>query len=200
MCNRRQSLTRLLVTLALLATFLSVARISTWAAGAINGQSQAAIAWANRPALKPTQEYGTTTTLSGPSGTFTTQQATTFTATVEGVLTASKAKTTSVAQPTGTVTFLDNGVNIPGCVNIALVNQIATCTVTLAKGTHVITAVYGGDTTYFGSTSGNSLTLRFTLDPAEVPEADSLILFGSGASGVTAWLGWQWKKLKRRSK
>jgi hypothetical protein len=200
MCNRRPNLTRLILTLALLAALLSVAPIPTWAAVAPNAPSQRAVDGLGKPALVP--EIQTTTTLTGPSGTFTTPQALTFTATVQEGATASQAKkSVTIPSPAGTVTFLDNGVNIPNCVNVALINHVATCTVTLGKGTHVITAVYSGDSFYMGSTSGNSLTLLFTFnDPAEVPEADTLVLFGGGASGVTLWLGWQWKKLKRRSK
>ena len=68
----------------------------------------------------------------------------TFTATLSG----------SGGTPTGTVTFQDAGVNVAGCINVALVSGVATCpTAALAAGTHPMTAVYGGDATYFGNTS-----------------------------------------------
>jgi hypothetical protein len=182
MSNHKRCLAQPILTLALLVAFLIAAPISTWAAFIPEGQ------------------FETTTTLTGPSGTFSSPQSLTFTATVDVVSQPTQAKKIAAAPiPTGTVTFLDNGVNIPGCVNVTLVNRIATCTVTLGKGTHVITAVYSGSTFFVGSASGNSLTLMFTFnDPAEVPEADTLALFAGGASSVTLWLGWQWKKLKRR--
>ena len=34
--------------------------------------------------------------------------------------------------------------------------------------------------------------------PAEVPEADTLLLLGGGLGGLATWLGWQWKRLKRK--
>jgi hypothetical protein len=71
--------------------------------------------------------------------------AVTFTATV--VVTPPTA-------PTGTVTFIDDGVNIPGCVNVPLTGTTAQCTTSsLPVGTHAITAQYSGDGNYNGSTS-----------------------------------------------
>ncbi len=56
--------------------------------------------------------------------------------------------------PTGSVTFQDGGANIAGCVNRAVAARVAACTVsTLTAATHTITAVYGGNGTYAGSTS-----------------------------------------------
>ena len=55
--------------------------------------------------------------------------------------------------PTGSVTFKDSATNIAGCVNVAR-ELPATCTTSsLGIGSHSITAVYGGDTTFNGSTS-----------------------------------------------
>jgi hypothetical protein len=34
----------------------------------------------------------------------------------------------------------------------------------------------------------------FTSGPAEVPEADTLLLFGGGMCGLVTWIGWQWRK------
>jgi hypothetical protein len=36
--------------------------------------------------------------------------------------------------------------------------------------------------------------------PAEVPEADTLLLFGGGIGGLATWVGWQWRKVRARSK
>lgn len=36
--------------------------------------------------------------------------------------------------------------------------------------------------------------------PAEVPESDTLLLFGGGLGGLATWLGWQWRKVRARSK
>lgn len=36
--------------------------------------------------------------------------------------------------------------------------------------------------------------------PAEVPEADTLLLFGGGIGGLATWLGWQWRKARSKSK
>ncbi|MGB8647349.1 MAG: Ig-like domain repeat protein, partial [Anaerolineae bacterium] len=88
----------------------------------------------------------TTTTVATSGSPSTYGSAVTFTATVSG----------SPATPTGTVNFLDNGTTIGAC-NAQTLDGTghATCTTsTLTLGTHSnITAVYGGDRNYFGSTS-----------------------------------------------
>ena len=160
-------------------------------------------------------EYGgkipTTTTLTGPSGSYTSAQSFTFTAAVAqaagGVtqVSSSIGKTTVRAPAqTGTVTFYDNGAPIPGCSPVALdpVTHVATCTVTLGAGTHMISAVYSGDANFAPSTSTTTLTLNGTQQvvlkfPAEVPEADTLLLFGGGLGGLGVWLRWQWSKRRR---
>lgn len=65
----------------------------------------------------------------------------------------------AVGTPTGTVAFQDGGANISTCASQALTSSVATCSVTYtAVGTHTITAVYGGDTNFTGSTS-SALTI-----------------------------------------
>ncbi len=36
--------------------------------------------------------------------------------------------------------------------------------------------------------------------PKEVPEGDTLLLFGGGIGGLATWVGWQWRKTRARSK
>ena len=85
-----------------------------------------------------------TTTLGSGLNPSTYGQPVTFTATITPVSPA----------PTGTVTFQDGGANIAGCVNRTVAARVATCTVSaLTATTHTITAVYGGNGTYAGSTS-----------------------------------------------
>lgn len=36
--------------------------------------------------------------------------------------------------------------------------------------------------------------------PKEVPEADTMLLFGGGIGGLATWLGWQWRKTRSRVK
>ena len=151
----------------------------------------------------------TITTLAGPSGNFTAPQSFTFTATVTEAQNApSRSTKTGVRAPnqvpTGTVTFYDNGVAIPTCTSVPLVGGVATCTVTLGAGTHVISAVYSGDANFNGSTSTTTLTLAIGQTvvlkfPAEVPEADTLLLMSGGIGGLGVWLRWQWSKRKRVS-
>lgn len=57
--------------------------------------------------------------------------------------------------PDGTVTFKMGGVDIPGCVDVALVGGQATCDPgVLDVGTYVITADYAGSAMYFPSSDG----------------------------------------------
>jgi sugar lactone lactonase YvrE len=73
-------------------------------------------------------------------------QAITFTAVVHG----SKPGT-----PTGTVTFKDHGVALPGNSTVQLSGGAATFLIsTLSAGAHSITATYNGDDTFGASTSG----------------------------------------------
>lgn len=43
----------------------------------------------------------------------------------------------------------------------------------------------------------DSATVQVVDRPAEVPEADTLLLFGGGIGGLVTWLGWQMRKRKR---
>ena len=72
-------------------------------------------------------------------------QSVTFTATVT-------ATTAGAGTPTGTVTFKDNGTAI-GMGNLSAGGTATFTTSTLTTGSHSITAVYGGDTNFAGSTS-----------------------------------------------
>ena len=76
-------------------------------------------------------------------------QSATYTATV-----APPASRSGPIEPSGSVEFLDNGTPIPSCLNQALVNLSASCTLTYnTVGTHSITASYGGDSNFTGSTA-----------------------------------------------
>ncbi len=82
-------------------------------------------------------------------------QSVTFTATVSPVLAAS-------GTPTGMVTFRDGTTNL--FTSALTTSGVATfTTTTLGAGTHAITAVYGGDANFSGSTSA---TLTQTVNPA----------------------------------
>src|SRR6266581_2175518 len=74
-------------------------------------------------------------------------QSVTFTATVTG--------STTVATPTGTVQFKD-GTTVLATISVTTTAGVTTATFTtstLAVGSHSITATYGGDTNFTGSTS-----------------------------------------------
>jgi adhesin/invasin len=57
-------------------------------------------------------------------------------------------------EPSGTVEFFDKGKPIAGCTAQPLVNSTGTCSVVYRRaGSHSITAMYGGDANFTGSTS-----------------------------------------------
>ncbi len=89
----------------------------------------------------------TTTALSSSVNPSVSGQSVTFTATVT-------ANPPGAGTPTGTVTFQDPGVNIPGCVARPMVGGIAVCTHTFGGvGSYSVTAVYSGDANFLASTS-----------------------------------------------
>ncbi|MGA7988942.1 MAG: Ig-like domain-containing protein [Candidatus Dormiibacterota bacterium] len=86
--------------------------------------------------------------------------------------------------PTGTVTFIDGASGIAGCVATPLVGGVASCSVAYpAAGTHAITAVYGADLNFTGSTS---LVLTQTINQgatvAAVTSSVSPSVSGEGVS------------------
>ena len=95
--------------------------------------------------------------------------------------------------PTGTVDFLADGTSIPGCAATALSAGTATCSVdTLLAGTRTMTAVYGGDASFNGSSSA-----PFTQTIIGIPDASlstvtaspvSVIADGVDAATVTVTL------------
>jgi len=78
-----------------------------------------------------------------------------------------------VAQPSGSVTFLDGGEAIAACAKQPLTARTssltATCKLTYAKtGAHHISASYSGDANFRGSTSSPPQTLSIVADPVHV--------------------------------
>ncbi len=90
----------------------------------------------------------------------------TFTATVSGGF-----------SPTGSVTFQNNGVDIAGCVNVALTGLTAQCVTTaLPQGSNPVTAVYNGDLNNLTATSNTVTQVVLTgttivLSPGNITEA-----------------------------
>ncbi|MCQ8189701.1 beta strand repeat-containing protein [Streptomyces rugosispiralis] len=90
-------------------------------------------------------QANTTTTLTSSPNPSTTGQNVTFTATVAAVPPATGI-------PTGNVTFvISGGPTLTGTLNAA--GQATVSTNTLTTGAHTVTATYGGDTCFAGSTS-----------------------------------------------
>jgi len=113
-------------------------------------------------------------------------QSVVFTATV-------KPTATTTATPSGTVTFKDGATTLG---KTALTNGSAAFTTsTLAAGTHSITAVYGGDTTFIGSTSGalsqvvnkaaTTTSLTVTPNPSQFNQTVTLKATVTSATGAT---------------
>jgi hypothetical protein len=81
------------------------------------------------------------------------------------------------ANPTGTVTFLDNGLPIGTCGAVTLSGGSATCTVTLAGGGHSLSASYSGDANNQPSVSAAVLTIAPipALDPRALAALAALL-------------------------
>lgn len=139
----------------------------------------------------------TTTTLTSSTNPSTVGQAVTFTANVQSAQCGGAApqpkNPNTIPSPTGTVTFKDNGV----VMGTGTLSSPATFTTSsLTKGSHNITAEYGGDVNYSGSQS--AILLQQVSGPAEVPEADTLLLIGGGIGGLATWLCFQWAGRRRK--
>src|SRR5260221_1926070 len=91
------------------------------------------------PAPGPTGSADVSTTLDSSSYTASPGQSLTFTASVTG----------NAGPATGTVAFRDNGVAIAGCGAVAMSGAKANCaTASLTAGTHAITGLYSGNSSY----------------------------------------------------
>ena len=121
---------------------------------------------------------------------------TTYTATVN-----SMPGRLGTMQPTGTVDFLDGGHTIASCTNQRLTSAGATCTVSYnTPGSHNITAQYGGEANFRGSSAPAqpvnvvqppprvlgfiSSTMQWTFDSTSI-YTKVLKLVVNGASGST---------------
>ncbi|HVI06756.1 MAG TPA: FG-GAP-like repeat-containing protein [Candidatus Binatia bacterium] len=120
------------------------------------------------------QQAGTTVGLNAPA-TANVNQSVTFTATVSPQTSGT---------PTGTVTFMDGSTQIGSGSLTAGVATFSTSS--LAAGAHSITAVYGGDSNFTGSTSSaSSLTVTaagFTLSSSALSSAS--VMPGSSAQST----------------
>ena len=97
------------------------------------------------PATVPVSMASTTTNLSSSASTSVFGQSVTFTATI-GVVAP------GAGVPTGSVTFKDGSTTL-GTGTLNSTGMATFATTTLAVGSHTITAVYGGDPNFSGSTS-----------------------------------------------
>jgi len=60
-----------------------------------------------------------------------------------------------------------------------------------------LTANYAGDTNCPAGATQVALSLTVNAPTAEVPEADTLLLLGSGLGGLAMWARWQWSKRRK---
>ncbi|HVQ38409.1 MAG TPA: Ig-like domain-containing protein, partial [Pyrinomonadaceae bacterium] len=119
--------------------------------------------------------FDTTTTLGSVPASPNTGQAVLYTATVAS---NPSGNPTAVG---GTVTFKDNTVDIPGCVNKPVSSGTATCNVAaIGTGSHSVVAHYSGDGNFDPSQSsavvqsvnkgGTSIALTFSTNPSKVTQ------------------------------
>src|SRR5256714_13672906 len=122
----------------------------------------------------------TTTTVASSANPATVGTTVTFTATASGT------------NPTGNVNFTDSGTSISGCASVALsgagnVRTAACSTSSLAVGSHVIVANYGGDA---GNAASSSATLSQVIsNSTEVVWVDDAVPAGAlpASDGGDAW-------------
>jgi Bacterial Ig-like domain (group 3)/Autotransporter beta-domain len=126
---------------------------------------------------------GTTTTIVSSVNPSTFGQPVIFTATVNG----------SGGNPTGPVTFKD-GANVIGTGTLNGNGQATLATSSLSAGNHAITAVYGGDSTFSGSTSpvlsqvvnmaATTTTLASSANPVEARKPVTFTATVTSSSGT----------------
>ncbi len=125
----------------------------------------------------------TATTLASSSNPSSLGKAVTFTAKVTTIAPA-------VGQPTGTVTFKDGATTL-GAGALANVGGTATATFTtssLSAGSHPITGVYGGDTTFLASTSAPlTQTVSYVFSGFQTPLATAGTLQSPTNSGTQSF-------------
>ena len=109
------------------------------------------------------------------------------------------------ANPGGSAVTMATGRTIPAGSSCTLTVNVTTP----LAGTYVDTVPSGALVTSFSnSTTSASATLTSNAattsgtgsQPKEVPEADTLLLFGGGVGGLATWLGWQWRKVRSKNK
>ena len=134
--------------------------------------------------IQTVDQNASTTAVSSSSNPSAQGTSVTFTATVSG----------AGATPTGTVTFMDGSTTLgTGALNGS--GQAAYSTSSLAVGAHPITAVYGGDSNYSGSTSpvltqtvtANSSTtaIASSIDPSTFGQSVTFTATVTGSDGGT---------------
>ncbi len=93
--------------------------------------------------------------------------------------------------PTGSVLVTDG---VDACAGTA---EGGACDIVLnTVGLRTLQATYMGDASFNGSPSPKVYHNVNEAPPAEVPEADTLLLMGAGLSGIAAWLGRRWRQAR----
>ncbi len=136
------------------------------------GSTSTALSQTVNPPVKLTSTTAVTSSLN-PSGQ---GQSVTFTGTVSG-------PSGNLIVPTGTLTFMD-GASTLGTGTLNASGQATYSTSSLTAGTHSITAVYGGDSTFAGSTS-SALTQTVNAPGYTVTFSPTTLTITGGSSGTT---------------
>jgi len=126
--------------------------------------------------VNPPAQMTSTTTVSSSLNPSASGQSVTFTSTVTG-------QSGSTITPTGTVTFMD-GASALGTGSLNASAQATYTTSSLTVGSHSITAVYGGDTNFTGSTS-TALTQTVGTPSFTVSFNPTTVTVTAGTSGNT---------------
>ncbi len=138
---------------------INTSGVATFQTTGLNaGQYNVHAYYAGTAAIAAATSASTPLSITGTHASSTTLASTPNSSTVGGTVTLTATVAGTAGNPTGSVTFFDNG-NLLGSGNVSTSGGVTTATFTtaaLSAGTHTLTAFYAGDNTYLTSSNANT--------------------------------------------